>query len=61
MMERLGYSNEQDKVDALRAVLAQHLTQIVVYEVGTIQVHDYIVGVTACGGLVGVTSISIET
>lgn len=61
MIERLGYSNEEPKVAALRALLAAKLSQIVVYEVGTIQVHDYIVGRTACGGLAGVTSISIET
>lgn len=61
LMERLGYSNEPEKVEALRVLLAANLTQIVVYEVGEIQVHDYLVGVTACGGLVGITSISIET
>ncbi|MCB9562873.1 MAG: hypothetical protein H6709_11750 [Kofleriaceae bacterium] len=61
MIERLGYSNDEAQVAALRAALEHGLTQIVVYEVGLIQVHDYIVGVTACGGLVGVTSISIET
>jgi DNA uptake protein ComE-like DNA-binding protein len=61
MMERFGYESDAAKVEALRAVFAQNLTNVVVYEVGTIQVHDYVIGVTACGGLVGVTAISIET
>jgi hypothetical protein len=58
---RLGYSNESVPVEALRRYLVENLTDIRVYEVGLIQVHDYIVGVSRCGGLVGVTAISIET
>jgi hypothetical protein len=61
MFERLASNNDAAQTAALRALLEQRLTHIVVYEVGTIQVHDYIIGVTACGGLAGVTSISIET
>jgi hypothetical protein len=61
MMERLGYSNEPAQVAALRALMEENLTGLVFYEVGTIQVHAYVVGVTECGGLVGFTSISIET
>jgi DNA uptake protein ComE-like DNA-binding protein len=61
MMERLGYSNDEAQVAALRALMEEHLTGLVFYEVGEIQVHDYVVGVSACGGLVGFTTISIET
>ncbi|HTJ44724.1 MAG TPA: nuclease A inhibitor family protein [Kofleriaceae bacterium] len=59
--ERLGYSNDQSKVDALRAYVGAHLTNVHVYEVDLIQVHDYLVGVAPCGTLVAFTAISIET
>jgi hypothetical protein len=61
MIERLGYSNDETRVAELRALMEANLTGLVFYEVGEIQVHAYVVGVTACGGLAGFTSISIET
>lgn len=61
MIERLGYSNEPARVAELRALMEDNLTGLVFYEVGEIQVHAYVVGVSACGGVVGFTSISIET
>ena len=61
LFTRLGYSNDQAQVDALRAFVTSNLRNVVVYEVGLIQVHDYIVGVTPCGGVLGFTSVSIET
>jgi len=61
MMTRLGYSNDEVAVAALRAFLTGNLTELRVYEVGLIQVHDYVVGTSRCGGLVGIAAISIET
>jgi histidine triad (HIT) family protein len=61
MIERLGYSNDPARVEALRALMEENLTGLIFYEVGEIQVHAYVIGVSACGGLVGFTSISIET
>jgi hypothetical protein len=61
LFTRLGYSNDQAQVDALRAFVTANLRNVVVYEVGLIQVHDYVVGVTPCGGVLGFTAVSIET
>lgn len=61
MIERLNSNNDPAQVAALQALLQHNLTHIVVWQVGRIQVHDYVVGVTACGSLVGFNSISIET
>ncbi len=61
MITRLESNNDPAQVAALRQLLERNLTHIVVWQVGLIQVHDYVVGVSPCGALVGFTSISIET
>ena len=60
MMERYGYESTPEQVAALKATLAG-LTDIHVYQVGLIEVQDFIVGTSACGNLVGVMAISVET
>lgn len=60
MLERYGYESTPEQVAALKALL-DGLTDLHVWQVGTIEVQDYIVGTSPCGGLVGVMAISIET
>ncbi|HVV82392.1 MAG TPA: nuclease A inhibitor family protein [Kofleriaceae bacterium] len=61
MVDRLNSNNDPAQVSALKQLLQRNLTHIVVWQVGLIQVHDYVVGVSPCGGIVGITSTSIET
>ena len=61
MMTRFGYESDAAKVDELRNLFLGNLTDLHVWQVDLIQVHDYVVGVSKCGTLVGVTAISIET
>jgi len=46
---------------ALRAVLEKNLTGLQVFRVGKISIKVYVVGKSACGDLVGVSSTVIET
>jgi hypothetical protein len=61
MMTRFGYESDAAKVDALRGLFQGNLTDLHVWQVDLIQVHDYVVGTSKCGSLIGVTAISIET
>jgi hypothetical protein len=61
MMTRFGYESDAAKVDQLRGLFQGNLTDIHAWDVDLIQVHDYVVGVSKCGTLIGVTSTSIET
>jgi hypothetical protein len=61
MMTRFGYESDAAKVEQLRALFQDNLTDLHVWQVDLIQVHDYVVGVSKCGALIGVTAISIET
>jgi Nuclease A inhibitor-like protein len=61
LVRRLKYESDPDQVDALRALIDGRLTDVQVWRVGTIQVHIYVVGTSPCGGLVGLSTVSIET
>lgn len=44
----------------LERVLREHLSNLTVYRVGTVDVHVYVVGLTACGELAGVETSALE-